>query len=277
MTMKIRGSTQLLDKSIPLEKLSAELQERFLREQKRIDFVTTAGQTVLLHDDFVVGMAHYVYLNGSMLQLDEYSVAPGSITLAVPAQLDDQITVLHGAVNLPASGHQIAGEIRAFARATAPAGWLVCDGSAVSRSTYAELFAAVGTLYGAGDGSTTFTLPNLINRMARGGAVGQSGGADSVVLSVTQMPVHRHDVAIGVVSSATSATTDIPSAGVKLAGPFYDDPGSLVAVPVNAYSNATATGTLGGVTEASKGGTTPVPTLPAYTGVLYCIAAGGVA
>jgi microcystin-dependent protein len=47
-----------------------------------------------------------------------------------------------------------------FFMQTAPAGWLACDGSAVSRATYANLFAAIGTLYGAGDGSTTFNLPN---------------------------------------------------------------------------------------------------------------------
>lgn len=52
------------------------------------------------------------------------------------------------------------GAITAYAAATAPAGWLLCDGSAVSRTTYAALFAVIGTAYGPGDGSTTFNLPN---------------------------------------------------------------------------------------------------------------------
>lgn len=52
-----------------------------------------------------------------------------------------------------------AGMVAPYAGKTAPAGWLKCDGSAVSRTTYAALFAAIGTLYGAGDGSTTFNLP----------------------------------------------------------------------------------------------------------------------
>lgn len=56
-----------------------------------------------------------------------------------------------------------AGIVSAFAGKTAPSGWLICDGSAVSRTRYASLFAAIGTLYGAGDGSTTFNLPNLID------------------------------------------------------------------------------------------------------------------
>src|SRR5215469_16888224 len=48
-----------------------------------------------------------------------------------------------------------------FAGATAPSGWLMCDGSAVSRTTYSALYAVIGTAYGAGDGSTTFNLPDM--------------------------------------------------------------------------------------------------------------------
>ena len=52
------------------------------------------------------------------------------------------------------------GAIQAFGGSTAPLGWLMCDGSAVSRTTYAALFAVIGTRYGAGDGSTSFNLPS---------------------------------------------------------------------------------------------------------------------
>ena len=51
------------------------------------------------------------------------------------------------------------GTVQAFAGTTPPDGWLFCDGAAISRTTYADLFAAIGTTYGAGDGSTTFNLP----------------------------------------------------------------------------------------------------------------------
>lgn len=61
-----------------------------------------------------------------------------------------------------------AGTLMYFAGGTAPNGWLVCDGSAVSRTTYADLFAAIGTTYGAGDGSTTFKLPDLRGVFLRG-------------------------------------------------------------------------------------------------------------
>lgn len=68
------------------------------------------------------------------------------------------------------------GGITAFAGTSAPAGYLICDGSAVSRSTYASLFAVIGTAFGAGDGSTTFNLPDLRGRFLRG--VDGSAGVD---------------------------------------------------------------------------------------------------
>ena len=60
------------------------------------------------------------------------------------------------------------GEIKWFAFNTAPNGYLVCNGANVSRTTYADLFNAIGTAFGEGDGSTTFTLPNLIDKFAQG-------------------------------------------------------------------------------------------------------------
>lgn len=62
------------------------------------------------------------------------------------------------------------GTVVMFTAAEPPAGYLKCDGSAVGRTTYPELYAAIGTTYGAGDGSTTFNLPNLIGRFAEGSA-----------------------------------------------------------------------------------------------------------
>lgn len=62
------------------------------------------------------------------------------------------------------------GVVQAFAGSTSPAGWLLCDGSAVSRTDYAALYAVIGTTYGAGDGSTTFNLPNLVDKFVEGSA-----------------------------------------------------------------------------------------------------------
>ena len=64
----------------------------------------------------------------------------------------------------------ITGEIKWFAFNKAPNGYLVCNGANVSRTTYADLFAVIGTTFGRGDGSTTFTLPNLIDKFAQGSA-----------------------------------------------------------------------------------------------------------
>jgi microcystin-dependent protein len=87
----------------------------------------------------------------------------------------------------------------------APAGWLECDGSAVSRSTYAALFAAIGTVCGSGDGATTFNLPNAKGRVLVGydssqtefDAIGEAGGAKTHTLSAAEMPAHTHTAAAG--------------------------------------------------------------------------------
>ena len=62
------------------------------------------------------------------------------------------------------------GCVQAFAGSTTPQGWLLCDGSAVSRTDYATLYAVIGTTYGAGNGSTTFNLPNLVDKFVEGSA-----------------------------------------------------------------------------------------------------------
>lgn len=83
-----------------------------------------------------------------------------------------------------------------------PTGYLECDGSAVSRTTYAALFADIGTTWGVGNGSTTFNLPNQARRVivGRGGAgtatlaaaLGSTGGAETHTLTTAEMPAHTH-------------------------------------------------------------------------------------
>lgn len=103
------------------------------------------------------------------------------------------------------------GSVQDYAGSGDPAGgaWLLCDGRAVSRATYAALFTAIGTTYGAGDGSTTFNLPDFRGRVAVGpdnmgtaagdaarlagpDARGQVGGAENVALTEAQLPAHTH-------------------------------------------------------------------------------------
>lgn len=66
--------------------------------------------------------------------------------------------------NLIAQHVNPTGTVQPYAGSSAPSGWLICDGSAVSRTTYAPLFAILGSTFGAGDGSTTFNIPNMLGR-----------------------------------------------------------------------------------------------------------------
>lgn len=75
-----------------------------------------------------------------------------------------------------------------FAMDAAPAGYLIEDGSAVSRAEYADLFAAIGTTWGAGDGSTTFNLPNAENEFERGASASRSVGT----VEADEMRAHNH-------------------------------------------------------------------------------------
>jgi microcystin-dependent protein len=100
-----------------------------------------------------------------------------------------------------------SGSVISYAGASAPTGWLLCSGQTVSRTTYSSLFAAIGTTYGSGDGSTTFALPDLRGRVVAG--IDNMGGSDAgrldianssgtvvgsqyVTLTSAEMPVHTH-------------------------------------------------------------------------------------
>jgi microcystin-dependent protein len=119
------------------------------------------------------------------------------------------------------------GTIREIAYAVANNGWAFCDGSAKSRTTFARLFAMIGTSFGVGDGSTTFNLPDFRGRVGvavdnMGGTdagrlgianvLGTSGGSENVTLGISQMPNHSH-------ADSTGHRHHPPSSG----GQFYGD------------------------------------------------------
>jgi microcystin-dependent protein len=108
------------------------------------------------------------------------------------------------------------GAVLPYAGSSAPTGFLLCYGQAISRSTYADLFSAISTTYGTGDGSSTFNLPDLRGRVAagqddmggssanrltdqtgglNGDTLGDTGGSETHTLTTAQMPAHTHTVA----------------------------------------------------------------------------------
>jgi microcystin-dependent protein len=89
-----------------------------------------------------------------------------------------------------------AGAVMHYAMQTAPDGWLVCNGATVSRLTYSALFAAIGTSYGAGDGVTTFKLPDLRGEFIRGwdGGRGVDGGRAFGTLQADAFKTHNHAI-----------------------------------------------------------------------------------
>lgn len=101
------------------------------------------------------------------------------------------------------------GDLRASAAAAIPTGWLDCDGSTQSRTTFSAVYAALGgaaSPWGQGDGRTTFTLPDFKGRALIGVGVGtgltartmgQGGGAETVTLTTNEMPVHGHTASTG--------------------------------------------------------------------------------
>lgn len=90
----------------------------------------------------------------------------------------------------------MTGKIIEYASSTIPSGYLLCDGKAVSRTTYANLYKVVGTTYGSGDGSTTFNLPNFSEKILLGRSssmkLGTSGGTSAVSININNMPAHTH-------------------------------------------------------------------------------------
>lgn len=123
------------------------------------------------------------------------------VTSAIQTQINNIASVPTGVIN-PWAG--VAG--------SPPTGWLLCDGTAVSRSTYSTLFGIVGTFYGVGDNSTTFNLPNLKGKVPVGldstqtefDTRGETGGEKAVTLTQGQIPSFSHELQMASTGDGTT-------------------------------------------------------------------------
>lgn len=150
-----------------------------------------------------------------------------------------------------------AGFIAAYAGANPPAGWLACDGRAVKRADYPELFAAIGTAYGAGDGKTTFKLPELRARFALGvdanHPLGSMAGEYEHALTADENGPHAHGLYVrGFTGYAAS---------------------NAITNAAYSYATAGASGVGDGMTTRDGSGK-PHNNMPPYTVINWIISTG---
>ena len=135
------------------------------------------------------------------------------------------------------------GEIRIFAGNFAPAGWMFCSGQLLPISENETLFQLIGTTYG-GDGQNTFGLPDLQGRISvhqgDGFVLAQSGGEETVTLTVQQIPAHSHSF----IASTNNATTANAQTNILAQTPSYTPyiGGMAVNTPLNPVSIGSAGG-----------------------------------
>ena len=181
-------------------------------------------------------------------------------------------------------GDNYLGEIRMVGFNFAPVGWAICDGSILSIAQYSALFALLGTQFG-GDGVRTFGLPDLRGRVPLNAGqglnlppyvVGQSGGQNSVTLTVNNLPAHAHAVQPPV--STGNGTAASPANGYPATASSTLDGGQRGETVTTKSYAASATQ---GQYEASyqtgpAGGSLPIPVQPPYLAVNFIIALTGI-
>lgn len=167
-------------------------------------------------------------INGNIFTAGSASIG-GGLAVAGSASIGGNLDVA-GSVTVSGSPIMPTGAMLEYGGAAAPSGWLLCNGSAVSRTTYAALFAVLGTAYGAGDGSTTFNVPNKVDRVgvgagssyargANGGAAtattsaagshNHTGSTGGTAITAAQMPSHTHTGTTDAVGDHTHGLTQI--------------------------------------------------------------------
>jgi|SRR5215470_8738861 len=158
------------------------------------------------------------------------------------------------------------GEIRMFAGNFAPAGWMFCEGQLLPISEYETLFNLIGTTYG-GDGQSTFALPDLRGRIplhqGNGFTLAETGGAETITLTVSQIPAHSH-AALG---TANPGTTTSPSAQTM---------SNLAGATNSAYGQDAPKSTLSPSSITSTGGSQPHNNFQPYLCIDFIISLFGI-
>lgn len=179
-------------------------------------------------------------ISGSALTL------PGDAVSSLQAVTKQQITSL-----MP------AGAVLPFAMSSAPTGWLKCNGDAVSRTLYPTLFSAIGTTFGAGDGTTTFNLPDLRGEFIRGWADNKTTVDSGRVIGSgqeQQTPDHYHPVDLNQRNSSSDSGSGGLATGNQAAEGYIQ--------PLNSNSPTLAPGVPGSVGTENR---------PRNVALLYCI------
>ena len=192
------------------------------------------------------------------------ALGPGTDLVGALDNLSERL-----AVQMPADGRVIPpGTIVMTGRNTAPSGWLICNGSAVDRTQYAELFAAISTTFGAGNGTTTFNLPDMRGRVAAGVGTGTGGGAsgtgaptggtalaavslsgwfgtNDVTLTSAQIPAHTHPITDPGHTHGQNGGTGGPEA-TRLTSDTHDTPTNSADPTDSATTGITVNNNTGG-------------------------------
>lgn len=196
------------------------------------------------------------------------------------------ITVTASEINsVVTAGGFVSGMVQVFAMNVAPTGWLKCQGQQVSRATYADLFTAIGVLYGSGNGSTTFNVPDLRGLFLRGYSDGSEAGTidPGRVFGSFQSPnnaPHTHTVDLtGGSHTHTAQTAGVHQHGLIAAtvGTVVTESGGSRPEPVTSTLVTNAAGEHTHVLDASTHthtgatGSEGVEARPVNVAMLYCI------
>lgn len=181
--------------------------------------------------------------------------------------------VIAGAAGGGGASGWASGDLKDTVAPGAPAGWLECNGQAVSRTSYPALFAAIGTTWGNGDGVNTFNVPNFNGRVRIGSGTGNpvaaSGGNATTTLTIGNLPAHTHPIAHNHTMDHGHGSTGAGSAnhthtfGIQYVENTKNDGSSTRVTDINGLTGAA--GTAKTATTSSSGAAHSHP-IPGFTG-----------